>query len=92
MENNAAGGPRSEGKPVKLSIVIPVYNEEQTILELIRRLISAPMLPNVAREIFCVNDCSNDDTAARLDGLPRVFASSRVSCNRNCPTSRLATD
>jgi len=74
MENNAAGGPRSEGKPVKLSIVIPVYNEASTIAELVRRVIAAPLLPNVVREIICVNDCSKDGTAARLDELPGLFA------------------
>ncbi len=59
--------------PTKLSIVIPVYNEEQTIQELVRRVVSAPILPNIVREIICVNDCSKDATAARLDQLANLF-------------------
>jgi glycosyltransferase involved in cell wall biosynthesis len=58
---------------MKLSIVIPVYNEEQTIHELVRRVIAAPIAANVVREIICVNDCSKDATAAKLDQLTTAF-------------------
>ena len=59
----------------KLSIVIPVYNEEKTIQELIGLVIHAPLPDAVTREIICVNDCSSDGTAAKLDELPRLFPS-----------------
>jgi glycosyltransferase involved in cell wall biosynthesis len=54
---------------MKLSIVIPVYNEEQTVQELIRRVVEAPLPAGVGREVICVNDCSRDGTAAKLDEL-----------------------
>ena len=57
----------------KLSIVIPVYNEEATVQELIRRVVEAPLPDGVTREIICVNDCSKDGTAAKLDELPKLF-------------------
>jgi glycosyltransferase involved in cell wall biosynthesis len=57
---------------MKVSIVIPVYNEEQTIQELIGKVV-AVRLPQLEREIVCVNDCSKDGTAARLDELPQLF-------------------
>jgi glycosyltransferase involved in cell wall biosynthesis len=60
-------------RPVKLSIVIPVYNEEGTIHDLIRQVVAAPLQEGVTREIICVNDCSKDHTAARLDELPGMF-------------------
>jgi glycosyltransferase involved in cell wall biosynthesis len=63
---------------IKLSIVIPVYNEEQTVQELVRRVISAPLLPSVVRQIICVNDCSRDGTAARLDELSRLFPGEEI--------------
>jgi glycosyltransferase involved in cell wall biosynthesis len=73
---------RSEGAPdnrmipataTKVSIVIPVFNEESTIQELIKLVVQAPLPPNCQREIICVNDCSTDDTAKRLDALPSLF-------------------
>jgi glycosyltransferase involved in cell wall biosynthesis len=57
----------------KLSVVIPVYNEEQTIQELIARVVNAPLPKGLAREVVCINDCSKDGTAAKLDELPRLF-------------------
>jgi glycosyltransferase involved in cell wall biosynthesis len=45
---------------VKLSIVIPVYNEKDTVLELIRR-VRAVALP-LEREIVIVDDFSTDGT------------------------------
>jgi len=57
----------------QLSIVIPVYNEAATVQELIRRVVHAALPPGVDREIVCVNDCSTDGTAARLDELPAKF-------------------
>lgn len=56
----------------RVSVVIPVYNEAATIQELIRRVVTAPMPAGTAREIICVNDCSKDETAARLDELPAL--------------------
>src|SRR3954467_6075604 len=57
----------------KLSIVIPVYNEEATIQELIRLVVASILPAHLSREIICVNDCSRDGTAAKLDELPSQF-------------------
>ena len=57
----------------KLSIVIPVYNEEATIHELVGLVAHADLPDGLTREIICVNDCSKDGTAAKLDQLPGVF-------------------
>jgi len=57
----------------KVSIVIPVYNEEATVQDLVRLVVKAPLPGGVRREIICVNDCSKDNTAGRLDELPRMF-------------------
>jgi len=54
---------------VKLSVVVPVYNEEATIQELVKLVLTAPVPDGVVRELICVNDCSRDGTAARLDQL-----------------------
>jgi glycosyltransferase involved in cell wall biosynthesis len=60
-------------KPIKLSVVIPVFNEEQTIHQLIGLVLAAPVPPRVTMELICVNDCSTDGTAAQLDLLNTVF-------------------
>jgi glycosyltransferase involved in cell wall biosynthesis len=50
---------------MKLSVVIPVYNERNTIAEVIRRVQAVP----VDKEIIVVDDGSTDGTDAILDGL-----------------------
>src|SRR5215212_7807176 len=59
--------------PLKLSVVIPVYNEQATVQALIRRVVEAPLPGGMTREIVCVNDHSTDGTAAKLDELPALF-------------------
>ncbi len=56
----------------KVSIVIPVYNEEATVQDLVRLVVNAPLPQGVTREIIMVNDCSKDGTKAKLDELPKL--------------------
>jgi glycosyltransferase involved in cell wall biosynthesis len=51
---------------MKISIVIPCYNEEKTIANILAQ-VRAVDLPG-AREIIVVNDCSRDGTKAILEG------------------------
>ncbi|MGD1277656.1 MAG: glycosyltransferase family 2 protein [Tepidisphaeraceae bacterium] len=60
-------------KQTKLSIVIPVYNEETTIQRLVGLVLAAPLPDGVVRELICVNDCSKDGTADKLDQLKQLF-------------------
>ncbi len=52
----------------KLSIVIPVYNEKNTILELLKRVESAE-INSIQKEIIIIDDRSNDGTREILEGL-----------------------
>jgi len=52
----------------KLSIVIPVYNEMQTIEAVVERVIAVP-LPNIQKEIIISDDGSTDATPQALDGI-----------------------
>ena len=54
---------------MKLSIVIPVYNEQDTVYEILDKVVAARIPDGWDREIICVNDCSKDGTGARLDEL-----------------------
>ncbi len=49
---------------MKLSVVIPVYNEAATILEVVRRIDAV----QIEKDIVIVDDCSTDGTRAALDG------------------------
>ena len=51
----------------KLSILIPVYNEEQTILPLLERVKAAPV--SLEKEILVVDDGSTDRTRELLRGV-----------------------
>jgi glycosyltransferase involved in cell wall biosynthesis len=53
---------------VKLSIIMPVFNEAGTIAEIIKR-VSAVDLHPVEKEIVLVDDCSRDGTTEILKGL-----------------------
>ena len=57
----------------KVSVVIPVYNEEATVQTLVSLVVNAPLPKGVRTEIICVNDCSRDNTAKKLDELPTLF-------------------
>lgn len=54
--------------PATLSILIPVYNEKSTVLELLRR-VEAVALP-VGKEVILVDDGSTDGTREILRSLP----------------------
>jgi glycosyltransferase involved in cell wall biosynthesis len=56
-----------------VSIVIPVYNEAATVQKLVGLVVAAPLPAGLTREVICINDCSKDETAARLDELPALF-------------------
>jgi glycosyltransferase involved in cell wall biosynthesis len=51
-----------------LSVVIPVYNEAQTINTLLERVLKAPV--DLPREVIVVDDASTDGTRALLQALP----------------------
>jgi len=52
---------------LRLSIVIPVYNEQKTIRELLRRVEAL----DFEKEVIIVNDCSTDGTREILDEYHR---------------------
>ena len=56
---------------MKISIVIPVYNEKDTLLELLRRIARV----NIEKEVIIVDDDSRDGTRALLAGLGDDFRS-----------------
>ena len=67
-------------RPGLLSILIPLYNEEEFIGPLLDRVLAAPLPHGIERELIVVDDCSTDGSAeiaeakaAELPGLIRVL-------------------
>src|SRR5258708_16460640 len=63
-----------------VSILIPLYNEEEFIGEVIARVIASPLPAGLERELVVVDDGSTDDSAsiveaiaARHPGVVRLF-------------------
>jgi glycosyltransferase involved in cell wall biosynthesis len=51
----------------KLSIIIPAYNEEETILEILKKVSNAELSGNISKEILVINDCSSDGTGRMVE-------------------------
>lgn len=52
---------------VILSIIIPVYNEENSVATLLNRVLAATLPPNLKKNIVVINDGSTDKTSDILD-------------------------
>jgi glycosyltransferase involved in cell wall biosynthesis len=66
--------------PVKISVVIPCYNEKNTIREIVARIRAAPLVPD---EIIVVDDASTDGTSEVLRGEVEPLVSAVVRHERN---------
>ncbi|QRR02680.1 glycosyltransferase family 2 protein [Dyadobacter sandarakinus] len=47
---------------MKLSVIVPAYNEEKTIWKVLEKLKSVELIGGFQKEIVVVNDCSTDNT------------------------------
>ncbi len=50
----------------KLTILVPVYNEEATITDILNKLSSVRLLNNIQKEIITINDCSKDKSEEKI--------------------------
>lgn len=54
---------------MKLSVIVPAYNEEKTIWKVLDKLKSVELVGGFQKEIVIVNDCSSDNT----EGVAKRF-------------------
>ena len=61
---------------MKLSVIIPAYNEQATIYNILQRVSSVELIQGITKELVVVNDCSKDDTELELlrfrDDFPEI--------------------
>ncbi len=61
----------------KLSIVVPAYNEQNTIQHILNKINDVPLIQDVEKEIIVVNDCSIDQTEQKV----KEFQQQHLSLN-----------
>ncbi len=68
-----------------LSILIPLYNEEEFIVELLNRVVAAPLPEGLDREIIIVDDSSTDDSAELAEAFIARHPDVRMRLLRQVP-------
>ena len=66
---------------MKLSIVIPAYNEGESITETIDQIENVLSKTDIDHEVFIVNDNSKDNTLEVLEGLAKKYSSIKYATN-----------
>ena len=74
MTNRATWAQDAIPPHVKLSVVMPVYNEGQTLREAVERVLASPL----EIELICIDDGSNDGSADILRELEGAYPQIRV--------------
>lgn len=72
--------PEAPARP-SLSVLVPVYDEEATVYELLRRVHRAPV--DLAREVVVADDGSRDGTAAEVERFVRDHPDANVALERH---------
>src|SRR5580693_1924677 len=63
---------------MKLSLLIPVYNERTVVERCLALVLAAPLPENMERELIVVDDCSTDGTSDILRRLAQGFPQIRL--------------
>ena len=58
---------------MKLSIIMPAYNERRTIEQIVARVLAVELPAGMTRELIIVDDASKDGTADILAGTPPEY-------------------
>ncbi|MFK7787315.1 MAG: glycosyltransferase family 2 protein [Crocinitomicaceae bacterium] len=66
-----------------LSIVIPAYNEERTIHEILDAVRAVELDGGMIKEVIIVDDCSSDNTMARLEEYSKEYPEMGMSLHKH---------
>jgi len=62
----------------KISVIIPVYNEERTIQQLLEKVIVVKLINNIDKELLIINDCSKDATENQVLQFVKLHPESNI--------------
>ena len=68
---------------MKLSIVIPAYNEGKTIHLILDKVRAVQLVENISKEIIIVNDCSKDNTEEAILQYQRNHADLNIQYHKH---------
>lgn len=57
----------------KLSIIIPVFNEGETIFQVLEILENLPLIEQIEKELIIVNDCSSDNSEKEMERFVNLY-------------------
>lgn len=58
---------------MRLSVVVPCYNEADTVEQVLKAIASSPVFSEHTLELIIVDDCSTDGTRAFLESRPELY-------------------
>lgn len=61
----------------KLTVIVPAYNEEKTITNILNKLNEVVLIGGIQKEIIVVNDCSRDNT----EQMVQAFIANNPNCD-----------
>jgi len=67
----------------KLSIIIPVFNEDTTVYEVLRAVSAVGLINSIEKEIIVVNDCSTDESEREILSFISDFPSEKIKYIRH---------
>lgn len=67
----------------KLSIIIPVFNEDTTVYEVLKAVTQVKLIAGIEKEIIVVNDCSIDESETKILKFISDFPAEKIKYIRH---------
>jgi len=68
--------------PAKLSVLIPAYNEEATIIQILDKLATVKLIGGFPMELVIIDDCSSDRTVELVEGYRNAHPQKEITLFR----------
>ena len=75
----------------KLSIIVPAYNEEKTISNILDKILAVQLIGGVSKEIVVVNDASSDQTEQVVEAYMKAKSDAPMTSRKLCQNRRFVS-